>query len=44
MIIIEISWKDSMWIFDGEVIDCLVLGEEVESFCVKYKMYKVKEM
>lgn len=43
-IITETSRKDSTWILDGEVTDRSALGEEAESFCVKYKMYKVKEM
>lgn len=43
-IITETSRKDSTWILDGEVTDRSALGEETESFCAKYKMYKVKEM
>lgn len=43
-IITETSRKDSTWILDGEVTDRSALGEEAESFCAKYKMYKVKEM
>lgn len=43
-IITETSREDSTWILDGEVTDRSALGEEADSFCAQYKMYRVKKM
>ena len=43
-VITETSREDSTWILDGEVTDRSALGEEADSFCAQYKMYRVKKM